>query len=183
MQRFDVATKQAAINRRVVLRHPSSFGVVVFRPQSERVADGSVGDVPNLGRVGVIGVMDEADLVYTELGGAKLLRVNADQNPLGNLRGFSPIAETFDAKIEPLAEPCSTDWFVPQPQDLVTIFLDPLQQTYQAYSIVDPRSETFTAGAARWTATYTLEARDDISQIDPTEILAAWQSFHQRCRA
>ena len=30
---------------------------------------------------------------------------------------------------------------------------------------------------------YSLEARDDISQIDPAEILNAWNEFHRRCRA
>lgn len=183
MQRFDVAAKQAEINRRVVLRHPASFRVLIFRPQSNREAESALGDVPNLGRVGVMEVMDEPDLTYTELGWAQLLRVNADSNPLSNFRMSAPIAETFSAKIEPLTDPCGEDWFVPQPQDLVTIFLDPLQQTYQAYSIVDPRSESFTAGGAHWTAMYSLEARDDISQIDPAEILSAWNEFHRRCRA
>lgn len=64
----------ARASRLVTLRHPNAIDCTVMRKKLLRPESGeSLGDVPNIGGLGVLDAEDEADYQYEPVGDAKIL--------------------------------------------------------------------------------------------------------------
>ena len=149
--------------RTVVLRHPNSVEVSVFRKEVKRVdaaTPGTMGGLPTLGGMGVLDSEDEDDYDYAELGDGKLLPCEAFQpSDMVDRNDGINAAEgvLMYCMIEPMVKPDAPEYFELKTHDLV--FLVVWEGIYVGYEVVGRETNI---NIPPYTRRYMLQKRDDL---------------------
>jgi hypothetical protein len=149
--------------RTVVLRHPNSVEVSVFRKEVKRVdaaTPGTMGGLPTLGGMGVLDSEDEDDFDYAELGDGKLLPCEAFQpSDMVDRNDGINAAEgvLMYCMIEPVVKPDAPEYFELKTHDLV--FLVVWEGVYVGYEVVGRETNI---NIPPYTRRYMLQKRDDL---------------------
>ena len=149
--------------RTVVLRHPNSMEVAVFRKVLKRVDDsapGTMGGLPTLGGMGVLDSEDEDDYDFAALGDGKLLPCEAFQpSSMVDRDDGIDAAEgvMLYCMVEPVALPGTDESFELKTHDLV--FLIVWEGVYVGYEVVGRETNINIAPFVR---RYVLQKRDDL---------------------
>jgi len=149
--------------RTVVLRHPNSVEVSVFRKEVKRVdaaTPGTMGGLPTLGGMGVLDSEDEDDFEFTPLGDGKLLPCEAFQpSDMVDRNDGINAAEgvLMYCMIEPVVKPDAPEYFELKTHDLV--FLVVWEGVYVGYEVVGRETNI---NIPPYTRRYMLQKRDDL---------------------
>ena len=143
-------------SRNVVLRHPNSFDVTVYRKEVNRLT-------PNLlGGALVLSSKDEPDFDYNEIGEAKALF--ADQYAMS---GFADNSESvnygehaYNALIESIASKDEEGFFEPKKSDILYVFIS--EDAAFAYEVT---GTPVVAGLLQGVGRFELTKRDDLAWL------------------
>lgn len=153
--------------RSVVLRHPNSVEVAVFRKKINRTdtsIPGVMGGIPTLGGMGVIDTEDEDDFDYEDIGDGKMLPCEAFQpsDMVDRDDGInSAEGVMLYCMVEPIASQDSCGYFELKTHDL--IFLVVWEGVYIGYEVVGRETNI---NIPPFTRRYMLNKRDDLKFID-----------------
>ena len=158
-------------SRQVVLRHPNSQDVTVYRKVIKRVeTEPSTGDpsemggYPTQGGMGILSAEDEADFEYIARGPGRMMSVGgqfAAQEMIRRDNGLVAEAQR-EVLIEAVADPGKPGYFVADSSDLVCVIIGP--GVVLAFEVVDVVGDV---NIPPYTRRLVLNPRDDLDYVEP----------------
>jgi hypothetical protein len=163
----------AAANRQVVLRHPNSWPVSVWRKKVLRTdaADpaSTMGGSPTMGGMGVLKADDEAEIAFEELGEARMLFCGIHRPLDINERQDAIMQEPMqDAQVVSVAGAQDAGYFEITTGDL--ILQDLLFGVVLAYDVA---AVTGSVNIPPYVRKAVIQPRDDLSSLEPFTTLDA----------